>query len=57
MKALRARTEAGDQEAQSQLAERKQYQVSGVCSCCKLYDIEIVGYHRICHWSNMWSFI
>ena len=30
---------------------------SGVCSCCKLYDIEIVGYHRICHWSNMWSFI
>ena len=30
---------------------------SSVCSCCKLYDIEIVGYHRICHWSNMWSFI
>ena len=53
MEALRA----GDQEAQSQLAERKQYQVSGVCSCRKLYDIEIVGYHRICHWSNMWSFI
>lgn len=30
---------------------------SGVCSCYKLYDIENVGYHRICHWSNMWSFI
>ena len=27
MEALRARAEAGDQEAQSQLAERKQYQV------------------------------
>ena len=27
MEALRARVEAGDQEAQSQLAERKQYQV------------------------------
>ena len=27
MEALRARAEAGDQKAQSQLAERKQYQV------------------------------
>ena len=36
MEALRARAEAGDQEAQSQLAERKQYQVRATVLSVKL---------------------
>lgn len=44
MEALRARAEAGDQEAQSQLAERKQYQVRAtVKSYIKMRDDALSG--------------
>lgn len=44
MEALRARAEAGDQEAQSQLAERKQYQVRAtVKSYRKMRDDALIG--------------
>ena len=44
MEALRARAEAGDQEAQSQLAERKQYQVRAtVKSYRKMRDDALSG--------------
>ena len=44
MEALRARAEAGDQEAKSQLAERKQYQVRAtVKSYRKMRDDALIG--------------
>lgn len=44
MEALRAKAEAGDQEAQSQLAERKQYQVRAtVKSYRKMRDDALIG--------------
>ncbi len=48
MEALRARAEAGDQEAQSQLAERKQYQVRATVKSYRSLRVSIISQYNSC---------